>query len=729
MAAANTRGFTGFTTSIRSYSRVEGILLRPAEAVVRYGTLVRVHDSSTEATYLAMITDVKEETPQPALDVDRLRKLFEGLMAGSASLEDAVRVLEEITSPTQELVKWSSIMTVELTVLGEVRRGSLEPYDRPPRPFSRISYPDPKWLESLLHSRFTGDYREQGLYVGRLSYNPEVEVYMIPQRLTTHLSILGQTGAGKTETVKRLVFEVSRRRHAIKYPKGGIVVFDVAGEYTGYPYNREDTVPLLDAVVEPQKYAPEPPYHTPEKVTVIVPYEASRAAGAGWEGLVEGARDLACTLARRLSRSVDVAVFLEYERLTGMLDPECGGSLSKASYRDAYNLIKASMFAVTALPLPGFMDVDSMVELSGTRSEYFPILVSAIASALDLFHGEDVYGIRLLLNIVESWLNAALPTKASQDLDTYRKKGREAGPPEPLRAFKEYCQSPRDSESEERLQNKLEDSFGLPERGRSLQFPMQRYLAWLAYRHGYADPAKHSEWAAACRLLSSPEGERLVSERFVSLYRVVRAMSKVSAATLASAARALKKLDILTSDVFDTVIFDLVMERLMTGFSIVHLAPPSTGGVDVLLATLIRRLFQLHVGRYDPERLTVIVAEEAHNLAPSGVERASKQALLRVAREGRKWGLSLWLVTQRPAFVDSGVLSQAATSILLRTTNPDDLSTVKRGVESVAAEVADRLPDLEPTRGEALLVGLAAPERRVPLLVMVDRLSPVVAER
>lgn len=35
MAAANTRGFTGFTTSIRSYSRVEGILLRPAEAVVR----------------------------------------------------------------------------------------------------------------------------------------------------------------------------------------------------------------------------------------------------------------------------------------------------------------------------------------------------------------------------------------------------------------------------------------------------------------------------------------------------------------------------------------------------------------------------------------------------------------------------------------------------------------------------------------------------------------------
>ena len=722
MAAANRR-FTGFTTSIRSYSRVEGILLRPAEAVVRYGTLVRVHDSSTGSTYLAMITDVKEETPHPALDVDRLRKLFEGLMASSASLEDAVRVLEEITSPTQELVKWSSIMTVELTVLGEVRRGSLEPYDRPPRPFSRISYPDPKWLESLLHSRFTGDYREQGLYVGRLSYNPEVEVYMIPQRLTTHLSILGQTGAGKTETVKRLVFEVSRRRHAIKYPKGGIVVFDVAGEYTGYPYIREDTVPLLDAVVEPQEYAPEPPYHTPEKVTVIVPYEASRAAGTAREGLVEGVRDLACTLARRLSRSIDVVVFLEFERLAGSIDPECGGSLSRASYSDAYNLIKSSRFAVVALPLPGFMDVESMVELSGTRSEYFPILVSEIASALDLFHGDDVYGIRLLLNVVESWLNGTLPGQARRYLAERK------GLPRPLRAFKEYCESPRDRESERRLLGELEASFGLRGRGRSLLFPMLRYLAWLAYRHGYADPSRHSEWAACCSLLSSAEGERLAMDRFIGLYQVVTAMSEVSAATLASAARALKKLDTLTSDVVDTVVFDLVMERLMTGFSIVHLAPPSTGGVDVLLATLIRRLFQLHVGKYDPERLTVIVAEEAHNLAPSGVEKASKQALLRVAREGRKWGLSLWLVTQRPAFVDAGVLSQAATSILLRTTNPDDLSTVKRGVESVAAEVVDRLPDLEPTRGEALLVGLAAPERRVPLLVMVDKLSPVVAGR
>ncbi len=43
-------------------------------------------------------------------------------------------------------------------------------------------------------------------------------------------------------------------------------------------------------------------------------------------------------------------------------------------------------------------------------------------------------------------------------------------------------------------------------------------------------------------------------------------------------------------------------------------------------------------------------------------------------------------------------------------------------MESVAADVVERLPDLEPARGEALIVGLAAPERRVPLLVTVEML-------
>jgi len=713
---------TGFTTSIKSYERVEGILLRPAEAVVRYGTLVEISDASTGSVFLGMIVDVKEETPHPALDVERLRKLFEGLMASTATLEDAIRVLEEITSPTQELVKWSSIMNVEVRVLGEVRGESLEPYDRPPRPFSRISYPGRDRLERVLHARFQGDYRSGGVYVGRLSYNPDVNIYMIPSRLTTHLSVLGQTGAGKTETVKRLVFEVSRRRPTIGYPHGGIVVFDVAGEYTGYPYEKEDTVPLLDAVLNPRLYAREPPFNEPEKTTIIVPYEASRLSGkASTNTFIASVRELACSLAKRTGKQIDYLVLLDFERRLGRAGPDCAAAkeAEKASYRQAYKTIKQSQFLIIALPLPGFMDVDTMVELSGTGSEYFPVIISEIASALDLHHGEDIYGIRLLLTIVESMLrNGVNNMLNNKSLEEKRGKW-----PPIVKAFKSYCSNRDDNELVKELKRALK--FESSKRAENAMYAFLRYLAWLSYRHGYADPTTDSEWKATCKLLDDENGFKLAAEKEESLYYAARDLAGMvlKGPTLPSAFRALKKLAQMTSDIVDTVTFDAIMERLSQGFSIVHLAPPSLGNVDTLLSTLIRRLFGLHVGNYDPQRLTILVAEEAHNLAPANEERASKTALLRVAREGRKWGLSLWLVSQRPAFIDSGVLSQAATSILLRTTNPDDLSTVKRGVESAAAEVVDRLPDLEPTRGEALLVGLAAPERRVPLLVMIEKLS------
>ncbi|MCE4608909.1 MAG: hypothetical protein F7C36_00815, partial [Desulfurococcales archaeon] len=73
----NETPITGFTTSIREYTRVEGIILRPAEAIVKYGTIVEIEDNSQRKRYLAMIVNVEEETPHPALDVERLRKLYQ----------------------------------------------------------------------------------------------------------------------------------------------------------------------------------------------------------------------------------------------------------------------------------------------------------------------------------------------------------------------------------------------------------------------------------------------------------------------------------------------------------------------------------------------------------------------------------------------------------------------------------------------------------------------------
>jgi len=657
-------GLKGFTTRILEYDKVEAIILRPAETVVRYGKLLEVRDRSQGGkVFLGMVANVKEETTHPALDVERFRDLY--LRVAETRLEDASRVLEELFSPQQDLIKWNSIMTVELSVLGEVSEGGLRGYDRPPRPMSEVREPSPEWLESVIHAGIP-DYREKGVYIGRLSVEPQVRVYLNPYRFTMHLSILAQTGGGKTETVKRLVAETQWRRGLLRL-RGGAIVFDVAGEYTGYPYVKPEAVPLLDAVLKPSLYGGMG--SPPERVTIVVPYSLP-----GWRGLRDftlGVRGLAETLTLRTGLEWRALVI---ER-TGFYDAVAGSELDVIGAADALD----SDALIVALPYPSFMSVGELRELSGSKSEYFDVIVDEVASILDLVEGNDILSVPVVYTVV----------KLARAVD--RQSGRQVA-----NALKSLLsQAQEDPEAAARAAREKGVGF--------LRFITRHDLENLIV-------------AARLRGVSVERVAESVGEAVESLSALY------DSRTLASVQRGLKKAVLTTSAVLDKRLFRAIVERAVEGFTIVHLAPPSMGDVDLLLGLFIRQVFEYHVGGYEPDRLTLLVVEEAHNLAPPQEERASKEALLRVAREGRKWGLSLWLVTQRPSFVDADILSQAATSILLRTTNPEDLSMIRRSVESVAAEIVDRLPELEPSRGEALVVGLAAPERRVPLLVSVERL-------
>ena len=108
-------------------------------------------------------------------------------------------------------------------------------------------------------------------------------------------------------------------------------------------------------------------------------------------------------------------------------------------------------------------------------------------------------------------------------------------------------------------------------------------------------------------------------------------------------------------------------------------------------------------------------------MAPAKGDAPTKPELLRIAREGRKWHLGLVLVTQRPGFVDSDILSQAASLVALRITNPDDISSIRASVESVTSGSISMLPDLSP--GQAIVSGPILVERRVPLLASVVKLG------
>ncbi len=101
----------------------------------------------------------------------------------------------------------------------------------------------------------------------------------------------------------------------------------------------------------------------------------------------------------------------------------------------------------------------------------------------------------------------------------------------------------------------------------------------------------------------------------------------------------------------------------------------------------------------------ILVVEEAHNFCPErNVGNAVSGPIIRtVASEGRKFGLGLVIVSQRPAKIDKNVLSQCNTQVVLKVTNPNDLKAIVQSVEGISTEVADEVQRL--AVGEALVAG------------------------
>ncbi len=101
-----------------------------------------------------------------------------------------------------------------------------------------------------------------------------------------------------------------------------------------------------------------------------------------------------------------------------------------------------------------------------------------------------------------------------------------------------------------------------------------------------------------------------------------------------------------------------------------------------------------------------LVLEEAHNFCPErGFGEVASSSIVRtIASEGRKFGLSLCVITQRPARVDKNVLSQCNTQIIMKVTNPNDLKAITDSAEGITAGMRDEIRDLPV--GSALVVGV-----------------------
>ncbi|MBU0761502.1 MAG: ATP-binding protein [Candidatus Altiarchaeota archaeon] len=105
---------------------------------------------------------------------------------------------------------------------------------------------------------------------------------------------------------------------------------------------------------------------------------------------------------------------------------------------------------------------------------------------------------------------------------------------------------------------------------------------------------------------------------------------------------------------------------------------------------------------------TLLIVEEAHNFIPrsdEGYYNPAKKIIRKIAREGRKFGVGLCIVSQRPNKLDADVLSQCNTQLIMKIVNPADQEYIRQSVETVTEDIVRDLPGLG--RGEAIVTGSA----------------------
>ncbi|PSB17188.1 ATP-binding protein [Phormidesmis priestleyi ULC007] len=98
-----------------------------------------------------------------------------------------------------------------------------------------------------------------------------------------------------------------------------------------------------------------------------------------------------------------------------------------------------------------------------------------------------------------------------------------------------------------------------------------------------------------------------------------------------------------------------------------------------------------------------ILIEEAHRFAPAHEPSRCKAVLRTILSEGRKFGVGIGLITQRPGKIDSDVLSQCMSQFIMRIVNPVDQESLKHGVEAAGRDLLKELPAL--TKGQVIISG------------------------
>lgn len=171
---------------------------------------------------------------------------------------------------------------------------------------------------------------------------------------------------------------------------------------------------------------------------------------------------------------------------------------------------------------------------------------------------------------------------------------------------------------------------------------------------------------------------------------------------------------------------DIVDQLLGRGkrISIIDVSGVSSAAGEVVIGSILQLLFELAIRGGDSElgrsAPLLVVVEEAHRyFSSSSTSKVARTYVDRISREGRKYGVGLMLVSQRPSELPATAMSQVGTIIALRLNNDADQSSVGSALPDNLSGLVQSLPSLR--TGEAIVSGEALP---IPSRVRMQKPNP-----
>jgi len=171
-----------------------------------------------------------------------------------------------------------------------------------------------------------------------------------------------------------------------------------------------------------------------------------------------------------------------------------------------------------------------------------------------------------------------------------------------------------------------------------------------------------------------------------------------------------------------------VIEKIKLGkVNVVNLSSLDEDAIDAVVSHYLRRILTARKdnkvkGKGGLRFPVILVIEEAHVLLSKDENTLTKYWAGRIAREGRKFGVGLVIVSQRPKGIDENILSQMTNKIVLKIIEPSDKKYILEASDNLSEDIVEGLSSLDV--GEAVIVGNIV---RIPAIVKIDKFEGKLA--